>query len=112
MQDWAVPSEASWHDVFGYSWGDVHVALVDLHALLNVPDTPGQIQLHHGSLYDFLCDESRSKGYCLDRPDMRSRYAKQWIKYLSSQPYANGTFGSRLHPLNFSNISRRFWTTP
>ncbi|KJA15482.1 hypothetical protein HYPSUDRAFT_72003 [Hypholoma sublateritium FD-334 SS-4] len=89
MQDWAVPLEASWHDVFGYSWGDIHTALVDLHALLNVPDTPGQIQFHHGSLVDFLCDKNRSKKYHLYSPDMRTRYAKQWIKYLSSQPYAN-----------------------
>ena len=99
MQDWAVPSEASWHDAFGYSWGDVHVALVDLHALLNVPDTPGQIQLHHGSLVDFLRDESRSKEYYMYSPYMRSRYAKQWIKYISSQPYANGMFASRFHLL-------------
>lgn len=114
MQDWAVPPEVSWHNAFGYSWGDIHAALVDLHALLNVPNTPGQIQFHHSSLVDFLCDKNRSKDYYLYSPHLRTRYAKQWIKYMSSQPYANGTpfvghFCILCTYLRYSFI--RFWTT-
>ncbi len=55
--------------LLGYSNGESHTVLCDMHSLLNIPDKRGDwITLHHTSLEDFLRDPLRARHLYISPP--------------------------------------------
>lgn len=93
LQVWACPTHhATWFSVFGYTWGDIQVALTDLHALIHVPSEPGAVRFLHTSFNEFLYDESRSRAFYIYCPTMCVRYGRRWANYLASNCYSDGVY--------------------
>ncbi|KAF8955584.1 hypothetical protein BDZ97DRAFT_261670 [Flammula alnicola] len=71
-----------------YNSGDVHIALSDLHSIVDVPPQDGMhwdlpLRTLHASLGDFLFDRSRSGKFFIDSCVARGRIARCLMKHLA-----------------------------
>jgi hypothetical protein len=81
--------------LLGYESGDVAAALIDMHALVQVPTSDSSnenLHFYHASLHDFLMDKSRTERFFLDARLRHLDLARCLFRYIntaSEKEYAN-----------------------
>ncbi|KDR77622.1 hypothetical protein GALMADRAFT_155464 [Galerina marginata CBS 339.88] len=74
-------------DILSYQRGDVHLALSDLHSVLDVPDivdTDRPLRVLHASLQDFFMDPLRSRSLYIDKARAHARLAQHLLQYIDT----------------------------
>ncbi|KAJ7926187.1 hypothetical protein B0H13DRAFT_2653923 [Mycena leptocephala] len=77
--------------------GTCRLALRGLHSLVYVPPPDTEflewtgVDVLHASFRDYLCDERRSKRWCVATPALHSDYLHHLVKLLSSRPASRQT---------------------
>jgi len=71
-----------------YTQGDVHLILIDMHSILDVPDITSSkpLDVFHASLQDFLMDPNRSGTFFLDESIARARLAQCFLRHIPNFP--------------------------
>lgn len=82
------PSVDNIENMLFYTRGDVHLILIDLHSILDVPDIASDrsLRVFHASLQDFLMDPNRSGTFFLDESIARARLAQYFMRHIHNFP--------------------------
>lgn len=82
------PSVDNIENMLFYTRGDVHLILIDLHSILDVPDIASDrsLRVFHASLQDFLMDPNRSGRFFLDESIARARLAQYFMRHIHNFP--------------------------
>ena len=82
------PSVDNIENMLFYTRGDVHLILIDLHSILDVPDIASDrsLRVFHASLQDFLMDPNRSGTFFLDESIARARLAQCFMRHIHNFP--------------------------
>ncbi|KAF8175130.1 hypothetical protein BJ912DRAFT_38793 [Pholiota molesta] len=75
--------------LLGYDPGDVAAALIDMHALVQVPSSDDDkdnnyLSLYHASLQEFLMDKSRTERFFLDATLRHTDHARCLFRYITT----------------------------
>jgi hypothetical protein len=86
--DYSNPSVDNIEKMLFYTRGDVHLILIDLHSILDVPDITSDrsLRVFHASLQDFLMDPNRSGTSFLDESIARARLAQCFMRHIHNFP--------------------------
>ena len=82
------PSVDNIENMLFYTRGDVHLILIDLHSILDVPDIASDrsLRVFHASLQDFLMDPNRSGRFFLDESIARAKLAQCFMRHIHNFP--------------------------
>lgn len=82
------PSVDNIENMLFYTRGDVHLILIDLHSILDVPDIASDrsLRVFHASLQDFLMDPNRSGTFFLDESIARARLVQYFMRHIHNFP--------------------------
>jgi energy-coupling factor transporter ATP-binding protein EcfA2 len=97
--------------LLGYEPGDVAAALIDMHALIQVPtsdsgDKNNNLRLYHASLHDFLMDKSRTQRFFLDARLRHTDLALRLFRYITTA--SKKEYERRRDLLRFSSLLEGF----